>query len=159
MPNMQVPPPIKEFLRWRWSPCVALTAGSLAFVALAVLLIPGQVDGEPRQQLSVFDRPRAAPTAMLNASLAQGVSMTERAAEDVSEPRLREQPIAMPRAPAPPIERAEVVTPPPPPVSPPAEVAPPPPPQIAPPLPAVTQEAAPPPAPDPDGPRRNNLPP
>jgi hypothetical protein len=157
---MQVPPPIKAFLRWRWSPCVALTAGSLAFVALAVLLIPGQVDGEPRQQLSVFDRPRAAPTAMLNASLAQGVSMAERATRDVSEPRLREQPIAMPHAPAPPIERAEVVTPPPPPPAPPpAEVAPPPPPQLAPPLPAVTQEAAPPPAPDPDGPRRNDLPP
>jgi outer membrane biosynthesis protein TonB len=37
---MRTPQVISDFLDWRWAPSVGLTAGSLAFVALALLLIP-----------------------------------------------------------------------------------------------------------------------
>ena len=56
---MRVPPAITEFLAWRWMPCAALTAGSLAFAGLAVLLIPSQFDGAPpsTETATLFDRP------------------------------------------------------------------------------------------------------
>jgi hypothetical protein len=37
---MQAPVWISGFVRWRWMPSVALVSGSLAFVALAVLVVP-----------------------------------------------------------------------------------------------------------------------
>jgi len=49
---MQAPAWISEFVRWRWMPSVALVSGSLAFVAVAVLVVPedlGSVTGGSRQ--------------------------------------------------------------------------------------------------------------
>jgi hypothetical protein len=37
---MQAPAWISGFVRWRWMPSVALVSGSLAFVAIAVLVVP-----------------------------------------------------------------------------------------------------------------------
>ena len=37
---MQAPAWIGGFVRWRWMPSVALVSGSLAFVAIAVLVVP-----------------------------------------------------------------------------------------------------------------------
>ena len=34
---------VREFFKWRWAPVVALTAGSLVFVGLALLFIPDPV--------------------------------------------------------------------------------------------------------------------
>lgn len=45
---MRVPQMLSDFFEWRWAPCVGLTAGSLAFVALALLLIPTRLGGKPR---------------------------------------------------------------------------------------------------------------
>ncbi len=57
---MRAPQMVNDFFEWRWAPCVGLTAGSLAFVAFALLLIPTRFDGEPRtaRTLSAFDSPR-----------------------------------------------------------------------------------------------------
>ena len=44
---MRVPRLISECIEWRWAPCVGLTAGSLAFVALSLLLIPKQIESAP----------------------------------------------------------------------------------------------------------------
>ncbi|HEY3253793.1 MAG TPA: hypothetical protein VGJ91_07590 [Polyangiaceae bacterium] len=59
---MRVPQLVSDFFEWRWAPCVGLTAGSLAFVALALLLIPARLDGGPHENttLSSFDTPRPA---------------------------------------------------------------------------------------------------
>jgi len=45
---MRAPQLVSDFFAWRWAPCVGLTAGSLAFVALSLLLIPTSFGGEPR---------------------------------------------------------------------------------------------------------------
>ena len=75
---MRMPPLIKDFLAWRWAPCVALTTGSLAFVGLAVLLIPGQIDAARSTDTSnAFDQPPRSAHAMYNASLAQGVALAQ----------------------------------------------------------------------------------
>ena len=57
---MRVPELVRDFFDWRWAPCVGLTAGSLAFVALALLLIPTRFGAEPRPDamLSSFPSPR-----------------------------------------------------------------------------------------------------
>jgi hypothetical protein len=72
---MRVPQMVSDFVEWRWAPCVGLTAGSLAFVALALLLIPTSV-GEPRvaNTLSSFESP-APQRALYGSSLAR--SLTE----------------------------------------------------------------------------------
>jgi hypothetical protein len=40
MVGMRAPHWLRDFFRWRWAPCVALVAGSLAFIALVLLLMP-----------------------------------------------------------------------------------------------------------------------
>ena len=152
-----------EFLEWRWTPCVALIAGSLAFVGLALLVIPSQLESAPRSaSIAGFGEPQAAPRTLFEASLAQGASLaTDHTADELRAPTLRPQPVPAAAPPATPpvrgfspvIERAAPETPPPPPPPPslPAPEAPPPPvaPAAAPPpLPAPPPGAALPPAPD-----------
>ena len=57
---MRVPQLVSDFVEWRWAPCVGLTAGSLTFVALALLLIPTRLGREPgvASTLNSFDNPR-----------------------------------------------------------------------------------------------------
>ena len=151
---MRVPPLIKDFLAWRWAPCVALTAGSLLFVCLAVLLIPNQFDAaRSADMVSAFDHPASGSRAIYSASLAQGATLTQNAiaqgvAEDATQARLRAQPILpsvpAPRGFSPVIERVD-------PPAPPPEAAPP-----APPIPADAVPAPAPAPPDPDAPHREN---
>jgi hypothetical protein len=130
---MALPPVISDFLDWRWMPCVALTAGSLVFVGLAVLLIPSQIDGaKPTASLSSFDRPAAPPSTTFGASLPQSPMMGE------------------------PVRRVMMAPPAPPPPMPVAErTADPPPAPETPPLPPPAQDAPAPP-PDPNAPHREN---
>ncbi len=41
---MRAPRVVREFFEWRWATCIALIAGALAFVVLALLLIPAQLE-------------------------------------------------------------------------------------------------------------------
>jgi hypothetical protein len=74
--TMRAPQLLSDFFEWRWAPCVGLTAGSLAFVALAMLVIPTRAPGAPRvmSTLSSFDSPRpqrALYASSLSPSLAE----------------------------------------------------------------------------------------
>jgi len=130
---MRVPQPVSDFFEWRWAPCVGLTAGSLAFVALALLLIPTRV-GEPRaaSTLSSFDSPPP-QRALYGSSLAR--RLTEPADPQPNDARVaRSQPAAAPQSnetsPAPQRGFSPILDrPEPPPPPPPAAVAPPAPPQ------------------------------
>ncbi|MEO7033668.1 MAG: hypothetical protein ABI548_07290 [Polyangiaceae bacterium] len=170
---MRVPPPIQEFVAWRWAPCAALTAGSLTFVSLAMLLIPSQF-GAARgaDSVSVFDRPTSGSRSIYSASLVQSASLAQNAVvhrvmEEVPQPRPRAQPVmaAVPqvRGFSPVLERPEPA--PPRPEPPPPEAAPPPPPEAAPPppltppappLPADGASAPVPPPPEAGAPHRQN---
>ncbi|MEO8901311.1 MAG: hypothetical protein ABI488_06380 [Polyangiaceae bacterium] len=154
---MRVPPPIQEFVAWRWAPCAALTAGSLTFVGLAVLLIPGQ-SGVARSadRVSVFDRPTSGSRAIYSASLMRSAALAQnavvpRAIAEVPRPRPHAPPLMAPvpqvRGFSPVLERAEPPPPPPPPPPPAPEVVPPPPPPISPPAPLLPADATPAPAP------------
>jgi hypothetical protein len=170
---MRVSPLVSEFFEWRWAPCVGLTAGSLAFVALALLLIPTQFDGAPASSSlasvsPAFDRPEspAPQRALFGASLARSLPGIGRNSDQASPPPrpARVEPVAVSepapqRGFSPVIDRPEPPPPPPPP-PPPAPVV-----EAAPaPAPAPVPVATPPaPAPDanvivqqpePDGPRR-----
>lgn len=46
---MRAPRFVQEFFDWRWATCVVLIAAALAFVALALLLIPTRIGGAPFQ--------------------------------------------------------------------------------------------------------------
>jgi hypothetical protein len=78
---MRVPQMVSDFFEWRWAPCVGLTAASLAFVALALLLIPSHIGGEPRAAaaLNSFSSPRA----LYGSSLAQTLSEPAEPLDDV----------------------------------------------------------------------------
>lgn len=70
---MRVPSLVSEFIEWRWAPCVGLTAGSLAFVALSLLLIPAQIESTPALAEALrTNRVSSAPQqrALFGASLA-----------------------------------------------------------------------------------------
>jgi len=41
---MPAPRAVRAFFEWRWATAVALIAGALAFIALALLLIPTELD-------------------------------------------------------------------------------------------------------------------
>jgi hypothetical protein len=90
---MRVPQLVSDFFEWRWAPCVGLTTGSLAFVVLALLLIPTRFGGEPRvaNTLSAFDNSRS-PRALYSSSLARNLTEPEEA-------RLEPAPVAHPRPP------------------------------------------------------------
>ena len=79
---MRAPRLVSDFFDWRWAPCVGLTAGSLAFVALALLLIPTRLGGAPRADstLSSFDSPRP-QRAIFSSSLARSATLAHRATE------------------------------------------------------------------------------
>ena len=81
---MRVPQIVSDFFEWRWAPCVGLTAGSLAFVALSLLLIPTRLGGEPRVSTSVSSFESSRPQrALYAAALAREVT-------DPGEQRLEE---------------------------------------------------------------------
>ncbi|MES1172858.1 MAG: hypothetical protein ABUL62_00925 [Myxococcales bacterium] len=173
---MRVPPLVSEFFEWRWAPCVGLTAGSLAFVALALLLIPTQFDGaastlSSRDESALLDRRTAMqPRALLGASLPRSFPGIGRSSEQPSPPArnerveppptVSEQAAPMQRGFSPVIDRPEPPPAPPPPTPPPTP--PPPvavevPPQPAPPPvppPAANVVIQQPQQPDADGPRR-----
>ncbi|MET0793950.1 MAG: hypothetical protein ABW061_20690 [Polyangiaceae bacterium] len=138
---MRVPPLVSEFFEWRWAPCVGLTAGSLAFVALSLLLIPTQFDGSPAlsfpNESAMLTRPTAVnpPHALFGASLPSNVSSMSRNSDPASPPsrpeRVDPPPASQPAAPiqrgfSPILDRPEPLAPPPP--------APPPPPTPQPPV-------------------------
>jgi len=69
---MRAPQLVTDFFEWRWSPCIGLTAGSLAFVAFAVLLIPTRIGGEPRLVNTLSSYENALPQrAIFSSSLAR----------------------------------------------------------------------------------------
>lgn len=101
---MRVPQPISDFVKWRWSPCVGLTAGSLTFVALALLLIPTQFDAAPggSEVARSFDRPSAAPTrSIFGASLTREAGNLARRPSEAEPSRPQPPPQAQPSDPGP----------------------------------------------------------
>jgi hypothetical protein len=112
---------VSDFFEWRWAPCVGLTAGSLAFVALALVLIPTRFGGEPRvvSTLSAFDSPQP-QRAIFGSALARNAAVTEsqeRRSDDLRVARSLPPPAAPgvatgappPRGFSPIIERAETL--------------------------------------------------
>ncbi len=78
MLGMRAPSWLRDFVRWRWSSCVALIAGSLAFIAIVLLLMPTQsaVTARSATPLPKFDAPSVASPARVafNASVAREVA-------------------------------------------------------------------------------------
>jgi hypothetical protein len=60
---MPAPPFVREFFQWRWAPVVALTAGSLVFVGLAVLFIPDPVGSARPTRVDGFRASSREPSA------------------------------------------------------------------------------------------------
>jgi hypothetical protein len=134
---MRAPQWVSDFFDWRWAPCVGLTAGSLAFVALALLLIPTHFGGEPRvvSSLSAYESQQP-QRAIFSSALARPETDTdERKAEIARNARVaRAVPTSLPRtteagAPtqrgfSPVLDRPEPVPQPAPAVPPPAPAAP-----------------------------------
>ena len=130
---MRAPQWVSDFFDWRWAPCVGLTAGSLAFVALALLLIPTHFGGEPRvvsslstyesqrPQRAIFSSALSRPEADAEERQAE-VSRNARVARAVSPPlpRTTEGGVPSQRGFSPILERAEPVPAPAPPVPAPA---------------------------------------
>ncbi|HEY0469946.1 MAG TPA: hypothetical protein VGC79_37425 [Polyangiaceae bacterium] len=86
---MRAPQLVNDFFEWRWAPCVGLTAGSLTFVALALLVIPTRLGGEPRvgSTLSAFDGPQP-QRAIFSSSLTRSATEPEsRTADDARSAR------------------------------------------------------------------------
>ncbi|HYP99492.1 MAG TPA: hypothetical protein VER96_12550 [Polyangiaceae bacterium] len=139
---MRAPQWVSEFFEWRWAPCVGLTAGSLAFVAFALILIPTHF-GEARvvSTLSAYDdlRPQRAIFSSALPRPETGGADDDHRAELARNARMARVSPPSPRNPAasapapatvqrgfsPVLERPEPLTPPPapPPVPPPAPVA------------------------------------
>ncbi|HET7543325.1 MAG TPA: hypothetical protein VFK05_25805 [Polyangiaceae bacterium] len=97
---MRLPQWVSDFFEWRWAPCFGLTAGSLAFVALALILIPTRFGGEPRalSNLSTYQNPPP-QRAIFSSALA-------RSAVESDEPRTDARRVARP-APSPAPQRTE----------------------------------------------------
>ncbi len=137
---MRAPQIVRDFLAWRWAPCVALTVGSLTYVALAVLLIPSQIDGgsRPSDLATAFDRSAARPSTAFGASLTPNSVAAPPTAHEPARHALQNSandPMGAPRRGfSPPIEQPEA--PPQPPAPPPQTAMPPPLPAMPVPLPA-----------------------
>jgi len=130
---MRAPQWVSDFFDWRWAPCVGLTAGSLAFVALALLLIPTHFGGEPRvvstlsafesqrPQRAIFSSALARPEATAEEHRAE-IARSARVARSASPalPRTTEAGTPAPRGFSPILERAEPIPEPAAPVPPPA---------------------------------------
>lgn len=91
---MRSPQLVNDFIQWRWAPCVGLTAGSLAFVALALLLIPTRVGGEPPavSALNSYEAPRP-QRAIFSSALARPNEAEDRRPEPVRIARVAPQPL------------------------------------------------------------------
>jgi len=155
---MRVPQLLSDFVAWRWAPCVALTSASLVYVALAVALVPGQLDTgkPPAQSSSMADAAQHMATLnsrSIGATVARAAPQFGAGVQDMLNPSIA-APAPSPQPPpevrrgfSPPLERVDAPPPPPPP--PPMNVPPPmPPPAMT----APPQEAPPPPAPVPPPP-------
>ena len=91
---MRVPQLVSDFVEWRWAPCVGLTAGSLTFVALALLLIPTRLGGEPRvvSTLSSFDNARPQRAIFSSSLTGKLTEPTARLGDDLGVARSLPQP-------------------------------------------------------------------
>ncbi|HKO53666.1 MAG TPA: hypothetical protein VJV79_38420 [Polyangiaceae bacterium] len=91
---MRVPQMVSDFFEWRWAPCAGLTAGSLAFVALALLAIPTRIGGEPRAATTLRSLDSPQPQRALYAStLAPSLPEPEqRRADEMHAPRSSPRP-------------------------------------------------------------------
>jgi len=91
---MRVPQLVSDFVEWRWAPCVGLTAGSLTFVALALLLIPTRLGGEPRvvSTLSSFENARPQRAIFSSSLTGKLTEPTARLGEELSVARSLPQP-------------------------------------------------------------------
>jgi len=118
---MRAPQLVSDFLAWRWAPCVGLTAGSLAFVALALLLIPTSFGGEPHvgRTLGSFDDLRSQKAIFSSSLTRSAIEPQERPESQLRVPRslpVATPPINQAGAPlqrgfSPIIERAETLPP------------------------------------------------
>lgn len=152
-------PGLPKVLTWRWTPCLALVAGSLSFVAFALLVIPDRI-GNPSAAESPGSRLVLANGFVRPDGNAEASASDESLGTSSVAAALPANPAA--RAPShladsfprrgfsPPLQRPEQPTPVPPTPAPPPPVAatppPAPPPQFVPPQPAlVIPPAAPPP--------------
>ncbi|HEX3776037.1 MAG TPA: hypothetical protein VHV51_16310 [Polyangiaceae bacterium] len=133
---MRAPQILTDFFEWRWAPCVALTAGSLAYVGLAVLFIPNQFESGTSSNSNSASMIGVPPSTAFASSVTQSAFTSapmrqepERHFAAPAEPAV-EQPIR--RGFSPPLERPDM--PPPQPVpqpaAPPQPATPPPPPPV-----------------------------
>ncbi len=88
---------LSQFLAWRWAPFAGLVAGSLAFIALALLLIPDHLGSEP-SPLAVHPARPPEPAAPREPTPASPQPVAFRAAQP--------KPFARPAAPAAPTPAA-----------------------------------------------------
>ena len=104
---MRVPQLMSDFLDWRWAPCVGLTAGSLAFVALALVCIPTQFDGAPATGAAQsFARANGTPQrALFGAALTRESTMARPPAREESSPERSPEPPPAQNAPTGPQQR------------------------------------------------------
>lgn len=118
---MRVPEMVRDFFDWRWAPCVGLTTGSLAFVALALLLIPTRFGSEVRDAATLSSFANAGPReARYASSLSASRPESERQHEDFrvartappSGPRTSEARAPLQRGFSPILERPERLEPP-----------------------------------------------
>lgn len=93
---MRSPQLVNDFIQWRWAPCVGLTAGSLAFVVLALLVIPTHVGGESRSAsaLNSYEAPRPQRAIFSSALARPDTEAEERRPEPVRIARVAPQPPA-----------------------------------------------------------------
>jgi hypothetical protein len=91
---MRVPQLVSDFVEWRWAPCVGLTAGSLTFVALALLLIPTRLGGEPSvvRTLGSFDSARPQREIFCSSLTGKLTEPTARLSDELSVARSLPQP-------------------------------------------------------------------
>jgi hypothetical protein len=81
---MRAPQFIDDFLSWRWAPCALLTFGSLAYVGLAILIIPSPVDtplarSQPSYLSSSFEHAAPPVSTGFGAALGDGQPAAARA--------------------------------------------------------------------------------
>jgi hypothetical protein len=142
---MRAPQILRDFFEWRWAPCVALTVGSLAYVGLAVLIIPSQIDGSAASAngATSLNSPPLPSTAFASSLTQTSFSPAPTMHEPMRRPPpppVNNDPGTVRRGFSPPIEQPEAPPPPPPPA--PVETAPTPPPPAAQPAPPPAEAPA-----------------
>lgn len=99
---MRAPKLLLDVAAWRWSPTVALLAGSLAYVASAVIAIPDRIggDGESESESSIgaFSALRANTMGRLEPSVSANIADKEGEAETRTAALRRQAPVSMAHA-------------------------------------------------------------